>query len=158
MTHAPAPAPAPITTTAEAEGALNDLAVLIETLSELLQRETALVHAGQTRSAAAIEPAKRDLANQLFRCGERLKLNAKFVLQAAPARCALLQAVQDAFRAVAQRNMLVLATAHAVSEGIVRRLSGELAKKAAPQVYGASGRTVTPNPKQGRPLAISRTL
>jgi hypothetical protein len=32
-------------------------------------------------------------------------------------------------------------SAHAVSEGIVRRLSGDLARKAAPQVYGASGRT-----------------
>ena len=53
--------------------------------------------------------------------------------------------------------MIVLATAHAVSEGIVRRLSGDLARKASPQVYGASGRTVAPNPKHGRPLAVSRT-
>jgi len=56
------------------------------------------------------------------------------------------------------RNMIVLATAHAVSEGIVRRLSGDLARKATPQVYGASGRTAAPNPKHGRPLAISRKL
>ena len=49
--------------------------------------------------------------------------------------------VQDAFRVVLQKNMMVLATAHAVSEGIMRRLSGDLARKASPQVYGASGRT-----------------
>ena len=61
-------------------------------------------------------------------------------------------------RAVAQKNMMVLATAHAVSEGIVRRLSGELARKAAPRVYGASGRTVAPPPKRGQPLAVSRVL
>jgi hypothetical protein len=54
--------------------------------------------------------------------------------------------------------MIVLATAHAVSEGIVRRLSGDLARKAAPQVYGATGRAVAPNPKHGKPLAISRVL
>jgi hypothetical protein len=54
--------------------------------------------------------------------------------------------------------MIVLATAHAVSEGIVRRLSGDLARKAAPQVYGASGRATVPNPKQGKPLAVSRVL
>ena len=76
----------------------------------------------------------------------------------APARCAALNGVQEAFRAVLQKNLIVLATAHAVSEGIVRRLSGELAKKASPQVYGASGRAVAPNPKHGRPLAVSRTL
>jgi hypothetical protein len=59
---------------------------------------------------------------------------------------------------VLQKNMIVLATSHAVSEGIVRRLSGDLARKAAPQVYGASGRTIAPNPKHGKPLAISRVL
>jgi hypothetical protein len=66
--------------------------------------------------------------------------------------------VQDAFRAVVQKNMIVLATAHGVSECIVRRLSGELARKAAPQVYGATGRATTPNPKHAQPLAISKTL
>jgi hypothetical protein len=59
---------------------------------------------------------------------------------------------------VLQRNMIVLATAHAASEGIVRRLSGDLARKAAPQVYGATGRATVPNPKQGKPLAVSRVL
>jgi hypothetical protein len=65
--------------------------------------------------------------------------------------------LQDAFRGIVQKNMIVLATAHAVSEGIVRRLSGDLARKASPQVYGASGRAAAPNPKHSRPLAVSRT-
>jgi hypothetical protein len=45
-----------------------------------------------------------------------------------------------------------------VSEGIMRRLSGDLARKSSPQVYGSSGRAAAPNPKLGRPLAVSRTL
>jgi hypothetical protein len=53
--------------------------------------------------------------------------------------------------------MIVLATAHAVSEGIMRRLSGDLARKAAPQIYGATGRAAAPSPRYGRPLAVSRT-
>jgi hypothetical protein len=148
----------PITTKAEAETAVDDLTTLLENLSSLVQRETALVRAGQVRGAAEIEPVKRELAGRLFTAGERLKANAKFILQAVPTRCAALQDVQDGLRAALQKNLVVLATARAVSEGIVRRLSGELAKKASPQVYGASGRAVTPNPKHGRPLAISRTL
>ena len=148
----------PITTQAEAESAIDELTGLIEKLSGLLARETALVGAGQVRSAAEIEPVKKGLAGKLHASGQRLKANAKFVVQAAPARCAALNGVQEAFRAVLQKNLIVLATAHAVSEGIVRRLSGELAKKASPQVYGASGRAVAPNPKHGRPLAVSRTL
>ena len=147
-----------ITTKAEAEQAIDEMATLVEKLSGLLERETALVHAGRIRAVAEIEPAKRELAGKLFAAGERLKANAKFLRQSAPARCTGLKGVQGAFGAVLQRNMVVLATAHAVSEGIVRRLSGELARKASPQIYGASGRALAPNPRHGRPLALSRTL
>lgn len=148
----------PITTKADADSAINDLTVIMERLSGLLAEETALVHAGRVRKAAEIASAKTELAGKLYAYGERLKANAKSLLQLVPARCAALKDVQEAFHTVLQRNMIVLATAHAVSEGIVRRLSGELAKKASPQVYGASGRAVAPNPKHGLPLAVSRTL
>jgi flagellar biosynthesis/type III secretory pathway chaperone len=148
----------PITTKAQAEAAIDDLTVLIGQLSDLVAQETTLLHAGQVRGAAEIEPTKRQLAGRLYTASERIKANAKFVMQTAPVRCAALKTAQEALRALLQKNMIVLATAHAVTEGIVRRLSGELAKKASPQVYGASGRTIAPNPRNGRPLAISRTL
>jgi hypothetical protein len=148
----------PMTKAAEAESALGELAALIEKLTALLAQETALVRAGEIRVAAAMAPAKQDLTGRLFTAGERIKAHAKFLLAAAPARCAALNTVQDAFRAVVQKNMMVLATAHGVSEGIVRRLSGELARKSSPQIYGASGRATAPNPRHARPLAISKTL
>jgi hypothetical protein len=148
----------PITTPAEAETAIGDLAALIEKLSGIVEQETALVRAGALRSASALEPAKAQLAGQLCVAGERLKANASFFRKAMPAGCAALAKMQDNFRAVLQKNMVVLATAHAVSEGIMRRLSGDLARKAAPQIYGASGRAAAPNPRHSRPLAVSRTL
>ena len=37
-------------------------------------------------------------------------------------------------------------------------LSGDLARKAAPSVYGATGRAVTPRPRDGKPLAVSKVL
>jgi hypothetical protein len=148
----------PITTNVEAEKAIDDLTGLIEKLSGLIEQESALVRAGRVRTASALEPAKTQLAGQLFTTSEQLKANAKFLLQAVPAQCAALARVQDAFRTVLQKNMIVLATAHAVSEGIMRRLSGDLARKRSPQVYGASGRTAAPSAKHGQPLAVSRTL
>ena len=148
----------PITTSAEAEQAIEQVTDLIERMQAIVEQETALVHAGKVRMATALGPAKSELAGQLFAAGERLKANAKFLLGAAPTRAAALQRMQEAFRAVLQQNMIVLATSHAVSEAIVRRLSGDLARKAAPQVYGASGRTMAPNPKRGQPLAVSRVL
>jgi len=148
----------PITTTAEAERAIDDLSALIEKLSGLMEEETALVRAGKVSVAVGLGQTKSELAHQVYTAGERLKANAKFLLQAVPARCAALHRVQDAFRAVLQKNLIVLATTHAVSEGIMRRLSGDLARKNAPQVYGASGRTTTPGAKYGQPLAVSKKL
>jgi hypothetical protein len=148
----------PITTAAEAEHAIDDLTGLIEKLTGLVERETLLVHAGKIRAVSALEPAKAELAGQLLSASERLKLDSRLLKHAAPARSAALARAQEAFRFILQKNMIVLATAHAVSEGIMRRLSGDLARKASPQVYGATGRATAPNPRHGRPLAISRTL
>jgi hypothetical protein len=147
----------PITTAAEAESAIALMTDLIEKLHGVVEQETALVHAGKVRKAAALGPTKNELAGQLYAAGERLKANANFLLRATPASAAALRQMQEAFQAVLQKNMIVLATTHAVSEGIVRRLSGDLARKASPQVYGASGRTVAPT-KRGQPLAVSRML
>ncbi len=148
----------PITTTAEAEQAIDTVAGLIEKLSGLIEHETKLVRAGQMRSATGLGAQKTQLASELYTCGERLKANAKFLTKATPERCAVLSRVQETFRAVLQRNLIVLATTHAVSEGIMRRLSGDLAKKTAPQIYGRSGRATAPSSKYGQPLAISRKL
>jgi uncharacterized protein (DUF2235 family) len=147
-----------INTAAEAEQAIARVGDLIDRLHRLLEQETALVEAGKVRQAAALGVAKGELAGQLLTAGERLKANAKFLVQSAPAAAAALRRAQEAFRALLQKNMIVLATAHAVSEGIVRRLSGDLARKASPQVYGASGRPAAPDPRRGQPLAISRVL
>ena len=147
-----------MTKAAEAEAAIAQVADLIDKLRGVIEQETALVHAGKVRDASTLAPQKSELTSKLYVVGERLKANAKFLPPATPAQVAALHSLQDAFRSVLQRNMIVLATAHAVSEGIVRRLSGDLARKAAPQVYGASGRAVTPRPKDGKPLAVSRVL
>jgi hypothetical protein len=147
----------PITTPTEAEQAIGEMTLLIEKLSAIIEQETVLVRAGKLRNAMALEATKSQLAGQLFVAGERLKAGTK-ALGGVPAHCKGLAKVQDNFQALLQKNMVVLATAHAVSEGIMRRLSSDLARKASPQVYGASGRSATPNPRHGRPLAVSRSL
>jgi hypothetical protein len=55
-------------------------------------------------------------------------------------------------------NLTVLATAHAVSESIMRGVSAELARKATPQGYGASGRAAVPGAATMQPLTLSRVL
>jgi len=45
-----------------------------------------------------------------------------------------------------------------VSEGIIRGVARELARKAAPKTYGMSGRTGVARVSMVQPVAISRVL
>ena len=55
-------------------------------------------------------------------------------------RSTTLRQRHDLFHALLQINLTVLATAHAVSEGIMRGVHEEVTRKSVPQTYGASGR------------------
>ena len=57
-----------------------------------------------------------------------------------------------------QVNLTVLATAHAVSEGVIRGVNAEMQKRAMPQTYTAAGQRAVPNQRRAAPLSISRTL
>ena len=75
-----------------------------------------------------------------------------------PDLLAALQRHHDTFRAMLQVNLTVLATAHAVSEGIVRGVNAEVQRRATPQTYTASGQRSAPSVRTRSPLAVSRTL
>jgi hypothetical protein len=57
-----------------------------------------------------------------------------------------------------QINLTVLATAHAVSEGIVRGVNTEIQRRNIPNTYTASGQRAAPGPRNLTPLAVSRSL
>lgn len=142
----------------DAERAIMVLHTIMDELEQTLTEETERLRAGQLREALALQPAKTDLAGRFTRESERLRAAQRLITQVLPDTLAALRERHSAFRAVLQKNLTVLATAHAVSEGIIRGVSGELARKRAPATYGASGRTNAPSPKAGLPLALSRTL
>ena len=64
----------------------------------------------------------------------------------------------DTFRAMLQINLTVLATAHAVSEGIVRGVNTEIQRRNIPNTYTAAGQRAAPGPRNITPLAVSRSL
>ena len=57
-----------------------------------------------------------------------------------------------------QVNLTVLATAHAVSEGIVRGVNAEMQRRNMPNTYTAAGQRAAPGPRNITPLAVSRSL
>ena len=68
------------------------------------------------------------------------------------------RAHSGAFRAMLQVNLTVLATAHAVSEGIIRGVNGEMQRKNLPNGYTAGGQRAMPNQRHATPLSVSRSL
>jgi hypothetical protein len=148
----------PIETGADAHSAIVQLTEVMDGLEAVVVEETELVRAGQLRKATGLGLKKTELSGRYFKAVERLKANGKLLLRLVPQDVSALARRHELFQAVLKTNMVVLATAHAVSEGIMRRLSGDLARHACPQVYGASGRTTAPDPKRAPPLAFSRML
>lgn len=156
-TRQQAPLPA-IDGTAEAEQVCAHFGEVMDTLLGVLDEETRLVRAGRLRDAAGLAASKQELARLYLADVERVKRCGSYLTQRSPAVLARLRERHDTFRALLQINLTVLATAHAVSEGLIRGVSNEIARKTAPQTYGASGRANAPGPSAARPLAVSRRL
>lgn len=143
---------------AEGTELLAAVAALIDRLGEAVERETALVRDGRLREAAATESIKTELSNRYLAASRRVRASASFLKAHVPA---LLQQVQERHGRLGellQANQMVLATAHAVAEGLIRGAAGELGRKRAPQTYGAAGRTVEPPLRSAQPVVISRTF
>ena len=157
-TITPAPKPAPFKSAEEADRALERLNAIMDRLEALVIEETARVRAGQLRAAVTLDEEKVELARTFAVESERVRASASMVAASLPDAFKRLQARHESFRSLLQTNLTVLATAHAVSEGIIRGVSGELARKQAPSTYGANGRANQPPPSAAQPLSVSRSL
>ena len=130
----------------------------MEELLKLIEQETALVRAGKVREAMQLDTAKTDLSRRYVSAIAGLRANQRYMTQATPDLLAALHRHHDTFRAILQVNLTVLATAHAVSEGIVRGVNGEMQRKAVPSTYTAAGQRNTAGTNRAAPLTLSRTL
>ena len=124
----------------------------------IIERETELVRAGKVREAMRLEEQKNELSRRYMVAVENLKNAQKHLAQVAPELLATLRRHHDTFRAMLQINLTVLATAHAVSEGIVRGVNAEVQRNNMPNTYTAAGQRTAPSPRQIKPLAVSRSL
>jgi hypothetical protein len=152
------PAPTPTASTAEARKIAGNLMDVMNALLGVIERETELVRAGKLREALAFEGKKTDLSRRYVSAIADLKASQKFLSQAAPELLATLHRHHDVFRAMLQVNLTVLATAHAVSESVVRGVNAEVQRRNIPNTYTAAGQRATPGPRHMTPLAVSRSL
>ncbi len=154
-----APTPIPIASTpAEARKLAEDLMDIMGKLLGVIERETELVRAGNVAEAMKLEPQKSEASRRYVNALGHLKASQKYLAQTAPELLTTLHRHHDVFRAMLQINLTVLATAHAVSEGIVRGVNAEIQRRNVPNTYTSAGQRAAPGPRHMTPLAVSRSL
>jgi hypothetical protein len=148
----------PIGDHGEAQQVIGHLSDVMDALLGVVEEETKLVRSGRLSEVARLEGKKTDLARHYLADTARLQASQPYLSKTVPGVLHVLRERHNTFRAMLQINLTVLATAHAVSEGIIRGLSQEVNRKSAPQTYGASGRHTAPNARNAQPLTLSRSL
>jgi hypothetical protein len=145
-----APPPVPMASTpAEARKLAENLMEIMSTLLGIIEQETELVRAGKIREAMAFEPKKTELSRRYVGAITVLKASQKYLHHTAPELLTTLHRHHDTFRAMLQVNLTVLATAHAVSESIVRGVNTEMQRRNIPNTYTAKGQRAMPGPRSG---------
>jgi hypothetical protein len=146
------------TSAAEARKLAESLMDVMNALLSLIERETELVRAGKLREAMQTEPKKTELSRRYVAVVGQMKASQKYLSQAAPDLLKTLHRHHEVFRSMLQVNLTVLATAHAVSENIVRGVNAEMQRRNMPNTYTAAGRRAQPGPRQTTPLSVSRSM
>lgn len=146
-----------IANAADATRLADEIIATMATLRALLEEETALIKGGKISAALALEVRKAELAGRYMQGLEAVKANALAMTRFAPDTMHTMRAAHETFSQVLALNQAVLATAHAVSEGLMRGLAAE-----AGATPGAAGYGPGSMERRGRPqptsLAISRKV
>lgn len=156
--HVEKPLQRQFTSAAEANAVAAHLNDVMDGLLKLLDHETSLVRAGKLSEASKLEQAKSELARLYITDTALLKANVPFLKSFQPDLLTALRQQHERFQALLQVNLTVLATVHAVSEGIIRGVCSELTRQRAPQTYGATGRHYSPGAQYLQPVAMNRSL
>jgi hypothetical protein len=142
---------------AEAEALVDGTLATLAALEAVLAEETALIRVGKVAEALAGEERKGALAAGYFRALEAVKANAVALARFAPGASERLRAAHGAFGRTLEANRMVIATARAVAEGLIKTVSGELDRMSRPSTYGR-GLAAAAHPARSGPLVLSKTL
>jgi flagellar biosynthesis/type III secretory pathway chaperone len=148
----------PIETPADARKLAEEMLDVMSKLIGVVEQETELVRAGKVREAMQLEQQKSALSGRYVTAIETLRAAQEHLALVAPDLLASLKRHHETFRAMLQINLTVLATAHAVSEGILRGVNAEVQRRNTPNTYTAAGQRAAPGPRHITPLAVSRSL
>ncbi len=127
-------------------------------LEKLIEVETANLRAGRIRDALSTQERKAELTGHYLRGLEAVKANAVALARFVPGELERLKGAHAGFSRVVEVNQVVLATARAVSESLVKGIADEMSRAAAPQGYGPASGYGAARPAAGTPLVVSKQL
>jgi len=145
-------------TTADARKLIERLTGVMAELLSVIDQETELVRAGRIQEATALAAKKSEISHHYVTSISAIRDNRAALMKSIPDLLGALRRHHETFGARLQTNLTVLATAHAVSEGIIRGVNGEIQRRNLPNGYTAAGHRATPGPRQVTPLSVSRSL
>lgn len=137
----------------EADRFIGGFVATLDSLGMLLAEQSDQIRAGRLREGLAREDRKTELAGHYLKGLELARANAVAIARFLPDRVSDLRRRHEAFRIIVEANQAVIATARAVSEGLVRGVADEMARQARPQGYGATSAYAP-----ARPIAVSTRL
>jgi len=148
----------PVTNAEQARALAENLMDVMNALLSVIENETELVRAGKLREAMKLEPEKTELSRRYVGVVGQMKASQKYLSETAPDLLKTLHRHHDVFRPMLQVNLTVLATAHAVSENVVRGVNAEVQRRNVPNTYTSAGRRAVPSSRHFTPLSVSRSL
>lgn len=124
-----------------AESALNSLV-------DVMARETMHLHAGHIREAGALTAEKAQLAQDYVTVARAIQRSADRLRTEVPERIESLRRGHEALATQMAENLKVLATAKSVSESILLDVARQCGRDELPKVYDALGNP----PQQAAPV------
>jgi hypothetical protein len=143
---------------ADAEQLVEGVLGTMTELESVLATETGHVRVGRFREGLSQEARKTELAASYMQGLEAIKANAIALARFAPDAVEQLKVAHARFSRTVQDNQVVLATARAVSESLVKGIADEMNRHARPQSYGPGIAPPARRPATGSPLVLSRSL
>ncbi len=162
--HSNSPAPmerARVTSLVEAQELVETVMTTLGSLAHVIGEETRLMRDGMVGAALDREQRKTELASHYMRGLEIVKANAIALARFVPEDIQKLRGAHQEFGDLLDTNQVVLATARAVSETIVRDLARDAGRTAQPQGYVMTGygSARPPQPSMtASPIMVSKKL
>jgi hypothetical protein len=144
-----------VVTQADAAALIKDIRATMAALEKVLTIETEHVRVGRLNDGLSQEERKSELTTHYLQGLETLKANAVALARFAPQGLELLKKDHTAFAQVIATNQLVLATARAVSESLVKGIAEELGRGGQSQAYRPAGAPAA-RPTGATPLLVSK--